>query len=106
MKISLRDFVQQNGFTSPNADHLGLDALIVGAGFSGNGQTAAFNGPICIEFDPTAATSHAWKYRINKLSNATLFLATKSTYMGGISSYHAEIRTVLQSLKGFSAEMQ
>lgn len=35
MKTDLRDYVDRQGFSGPNADNLEVDALIVGAGFSG-----------------------------------------------------------------------
>ncbi|KAI9035040.1 flavin-containing monooxygenase [Aspergillus affinis] len=102
--------------------------------------TALSNGPTCIEvqgrwvidaikqmerrgiksINATGAAAHAWKHRIEALSNPTLFPTTRSTYMGGtfpgkpfeqlnwtggIPAYHAEIRPVLPSLKGFDVEM-
>lgn len=101
--------------------------------------TALSNGPTCVEvqgrwivdaikqmerqgiksINATPASAHAWKHRINELSNGTLLPTTKSTYMGGTfpgkpfeqlnytagnKAYLDEIRQVLPEFKGFIVE--
>lgn len=104
--------------------------------YGAQAPTALCNGPTCVQvqgrwivdaikqmerrgiksINPTAASSHAWKHRINELSDQTLFPTTRSTYMGGtipgkpfeqlnytggVASYLQEIRAVLPDFKGF-----
>ncbi|KAF7122866.1 hypothetical protein CNMCM5793_000976 [Aspergillus hiratsukae] len=66
--------------------------------------------------DPLPESAHAWKKRINELSDISLLPTTKSTYMGGstpgkvfeqgnyaggIPKYMAEIRAALPKFEGF-----